>query len=221
MAEEDVTSSVTSSVTSYVWSLLFGREGEEKSVARVQNYWKEDGDEPRDSHRRRERTSAELFATEELDEAELAELGRALARTGPSVEQRGRGAREFVEETKRRRREPEAPAAAAKNWKSKLDSLKAELRSDKRRLGQRQKQRAAFLLSDRGGELARAKERQKASKTRLLSYAFASSSSSTRSRRRADRDGYDPDFPPPPDDDEIEQRAVVDLFWKGHDDHLK
>ena len=228
---------------------------------KVRTYWGDAALEEAPAKRTsREKTSAEIFATDALDETELAELGRELLKV-ESVEEKARLTREFIERVKTVPQEV--------TWRQKVDKMRQDLMSDKKKLATRQKQRATFLMDEKTAEHD-AKQRELLSKQRLNDirrkrrtsfFNFGRRShmtddvltadvllgggaganhqepptppakekktgrptTTTTTRKKPQQlKKYDPDFPPPPaadeEDDDYEQRAVVDLFWKGQDD---
>lgn len=182
--------------------------GTPDKTAKVRSYWGEERTEEEPPQKNEQKTSAELFATDRIDDADLAAIGRNLLRA-KTVEERARLTRNV------RGKPP--------GWEAKVDQVKRDILADKKLLAQRQQKRATFLQDK--GDLERDKERAVATQERLKKgFSFFGRGR----RQRQPRASYDPDFPPPPpredDDDDgdfppppddIEQRAVVDLFWKG------
>lgn len=210
-------------------------EREERAHA-VRSYWdvdvlKSDGEV---LHRRNalenELHEENEFPTEELDEEELAELGRILLRAGEGVEARARVTRQFfaARQPKTRATYEERPKAkpGSAAWIARLAAKRDELFRDKKNLATRQAKRASFLTSD-SASLTEARRRERLNKHRLddiksmrrqpsgPSGSRSASRNLNDSKRKTvtafsrgksdqDRNTYD----------DIETRAAVDIYWK-------
>uniref|UniRef100_A0A7S3K194 Uncharacterized protein n=1 Tax=Aureoumbra lagunensis TaxID=44058 RepID=A0A7S3K194_9STRA len=117
-----------------------------------------------------ETTSATLFATEELNETELAELGRMLAKSGGSVEERARLTQEYIAQRRDLQTDERSPKPGTSAWRDRLDIMRGELFKDKKQLSSRHAKRAQFLDQANKSEakFASAKMRARFSRHRLL-----------------------------------------------------
>lgn len=145
------------------------------------------------------------FATEELDDQELAALGRVLLRH-QGVEARTRATRDFfasrVKPPQQRREDPKvAPKVGSAAWRARLEHVRAQLSSDKKSLAQRQAKRASFLTEK--PSMRDAQLRQERSTRRLDELTKGGPRRTTKSRVSFRED-----------DDDLEVKAAVDLHWK-------
>lgn len=186
----------------------------EEQAQSVRSYWDAEVLRPTPPRRatpaRQPGVEAE-FPTDELDDDELAELGRALLRAGDGDEARARATRTFFENRKPKTLAvqgappPKAPPGSAA-WMKRLAAKRDELFRDKKSLASRQAKRAEFLANvDDAGDIAEARDRERLSRRRL---------DDLKSRR------HTPVKPKRrvsfaiPDEDDLETRAAVDLHWK-------
>lgn len=171
---------------------------------KVRGYW-EDGLAAAPVVRVTKQNWDDEFDTEELDDQELAALGRVLARhQGP--EARTRATRDFFAGRVKRptpspQKKEEVGSAA---WRARLESVRAQLSTDKTKLARRQRQRASFLTDK--PSMHDAQLRQKRSSRRLDELTKGGPRRPPTQRRVSFRDDDD--------DDDIEVKAAVDLHWK-------
>lgn len=228
----------------FVGSAIDGRVSDEakkkeERAHTVRSYWDVDVlNTDSKEFNRRNGAESELheeneFPTEELDEDELAELGRVLLRAGEGVEARARATRQFfaTRQPKTRAVIEERPKAkpGTTAWIAKLAAKRDELFRDKKNLATRQAKRASFLTSE-SASLTEARHRERLNKHRLDDIksmrrqspgASVSRSSASRdlneskrksgaafSRGKSHHDSLGNTH------DDIETRAAVDIYWK-------